>query len=151
MAEYSAFISMRTSRELCEINEVLGCAKISWTLLRRQLGDAIMHREPALVLSDAPEKMELAEWVMELKALCAAHGAQLVMWLPTTAGGDPGLGELVRAGRQCAVAVLVPVEGATMAANEFVGGYHLKPDGARVMTRVLAAKLQDVLRRPHDR
>jgi hypothetical protein len=91
--------------------------------------------------------MELSARVMELKVLCSAHGAQLVMWLPPTAGGDPGLGDLVRAGRQCAVAVLVLVEGAKMAANEFVDGYDLKPNGVRV----LAAQLQDVLPRPNGR
>lgn len=93
---------------------------------------------------DAQRKL-LTERLAELKVICAEHGATLVTWIPPTASGDAGLERVVQAGQGSAVPVLVPILGAVMPAVFFVDGFHLDPEGAKIVTLALSSQLREIL------
>jgi len=85
------------------------------------------------------------ERLSELKALCAANGAHLVMWIAPTIRRDPGAAAVVAAGQRAGVEVLIPVGYNEIPRERFTDGFHLDAAGAIQLTAALAAQFRPLL------
>lgn len=81
----------------------------------------------------------------EMRALCVAHGARLVLWLPPTPGRDRNANVIVDAGQRRDVSVLIPVPDGAIPSHDYVDGYHLSRRGASTNTVALAHGLRGLL------
>ena len=88
------------------------------------------------------------EHLDEMKKLCAAHSARLVVWMPPTPGPDFNAKAILNAGKSRNVPVLVPVANGATPLNEYLDGYHLAPSGAQTNTIALARALRGLLSMP---
>jgi hypothetical protein len=87
------------------------------------------------------------ERLSELKALCEANGAHLMMWIAPTISRDPGTAAVVAAGQRAGVEVLVPVGYNEIPRERFTDGFHLDATGAIQLTEALAARFLSLLLR----
>jgi hypothetical protein len=85
------------------------------------------------------------ERIIELKALCETYGARLVLWLPPTPAPDRGAVQIISAGEQSDVPVLVPVSHKSIPDDKFPDGFHLNSEGAQFVTVALAAQLRSII------
>ena len=81
----------------------------------------------------------------EMKNLCAANRAQLVLWLPPTPGQDRNAKVILEAGRHSNVPVLVSMADGEIPSQDYLDGYHLSPSGAHTNTIALARALRGLL------
>jgi hypothetical protein len=91
-----------------------------------------------VVLRDAPGRLS------EFKALCAAHGARLIVWIAPSPSGDPNAA-VGQAGKRVGVEVLIPRPGERILPERFSDGLHLDPVGARQWTVAMARRLRPLL------
>ena len=84
----------------------------------------------------------LMDRLIEVRNLCANHGAQLVIWIPVTSDGDP-LGDLaVQAGRKVNLPVLVPGRQSAWTTADFADGFHMTATASKRFTSMFAKELQ---------
>jgi hypothetical protein len=87
----------------------------------------------------------LRDRLIEVRDLCAKHGAQVVVWIPLTPDADP-LGELaVEAGHKANVPVLVPGRQAVWSDADFCDGFHMTATASKRFTSLFAVELRSVL------
>lgn len=89
-----------------------------------------------------------AERLEEMSALCASHGAQLVLWLPPTPSQDRNAKVILEAGMRSNVPVLVPVADGEISSRDYIDGLHLSPSGARSNTIALSRAVRSRLALP---
>ncbi|MBI3415675.1 MAG: hypothetical protein HY043_10225 [Verrucomicrobia bacterium] len=81
----------------------------------------------------------------ELRDLCAAHGAQLIIWLAPTREKDKYGAAVLASARECGVPILIPAAEHEFARESFRDPIHLKLAAAPVFTSLLSAQLRPLL------
>lgn len=87
-----------------------------------------------------------------LRALCEAHGAKLILLIPPALSSEDSIQEMTVASQNAGVETLVPLNPATLSAKYYQPDeIHLNSEGAALFTSALAAFLpQTVLRESMD-
>ena len=85
------------------------------------------------------------ERLAEMKNLCRAHGARLILWLPPTPGVDRNSQFILEAGRRLDLPVLLPIRDGEIPVSDYVDGFHLGLAGARTTTAALARELKNLM------
>lgn len=134
-ANQSAFYGQRP-----EINKKLLCVLLPDF---PRMAERLQMKEAPL--SAATCSQRLGPRLTSLKALCAAHGARLIVWTPPHTRADQGAADELRAGGQAGVDLLVPVRHNEIPPERFLDGEHLAPAGAVQLTTALAPRLRPLL------
>lgn len=98
---------------------------------------------PAATVSD-----RLTGRILELRDLCASHGARLVLWIPPTSRPEDLTDEMVECGRKLAVPVLVPAREILWKNSDFLDGFHMTPVASARFTSLFGSELQSILETP---
>lgn len=106
---------------------------------------SILNKTDVSAGASVDPQVYAAERLGEMKALCEAHGARLILWLPPTPGADRNAQVILEAGRRLDVPVLVPIGEGQIPRSEYVDGFHLGPAGARTTTVALARELKNLM------
>jgi hypothetical protein len=132
LEHFSAFWDMRGVIRLQVLRHTLPHCRALFALLSA--------RAP---IPPSPEFAKIAGSRLErLRALCEAHGAELVILIPPTPSSVDAVNELTMASERAGVEALVPINPANFPDRYYLSDdVHLNPDGAVVFTSALAVDL----------
>jgi lysophospholipase L1-like esterase len=142
-------------------NLLLAHSSVFWdtrSVLRTQiLRHAVPHYEdlvtllkPQPAVPPAPQFQAIANPRLEqLRALCEAHGAKLILLVPPTPSSEDAVRQMTIASRNAGVDTLVPIDPTALSAKYYEPDeLHLNPEGAAIFTAALAEFLtQTVVRK----
>jgi lysophospholipase L1-like esterase len=142
-------------------NLLLAHSSVFWdtrSVLRTQiLRHAVPHYEelvtllkPQPAIPPAPQFQAIANPRLEqLRALCEAHGAKLILLVPPTPSSEDAVRQMTIASRNAGVDTLVPIDPTALSAKYYEPDeLHLNPEGAAIFTAALAEFLaQTVVRK----
>jgi hypothetical protein len=135
VAHFSGFYG---SRE--EINKRL----LTWMLPSfPEFGEALAGRTLSRRLEESDVRL-IASRLAELKVLCTAYGARLVVWIPPTLSASEDAA-VAQAGQRVGVDVLIPRPEDWLPRERFLDGLHLDKIGAARWTEALASRLLPLL------
>jgi hypothetical protein len=134
----SAFYGIRE-----EINKRL----LSWVVPGFPRLAGVFSGPPPSVHSDGDIRGPAPARLSELKALCAAHGARLVVWIAPTPQWQTNA-DSIAAGNQAGVEVVAPGPLERIPPDRFPDGMHMDEPGARQWTETLALRLRPLLSAP---
>jgi lysophospholipase L1-like esterase len=84
----------------------------------------------------------------QLRDLCQAHGAKLIILVPPTPSSEDGVREFVMASQKAGVDTLVPIDPTALSAKYYEPDeLHLNPEGAALFTSALATFLPQTIAR----
>jgi hypothetical protein len=80
--------------------------------------------------------------LQDLRELCEAHGAKLILLLPPTLSSESAVGQMVFASEKVGVDISVPIDPAALSAKFYQpDGMHLNAEGAFLFTSAVATDL----------
>jgi hypothetical protein len=119
-------------------------AEIRMWLLGKVLPDLshLFHSVPAA--PTVASRQLTTQRLIQLRDLCAQHGADLVVVLPP-ARKDSGVSAILQAAAANGVTVLLPIPPGVLPSSDYSDNFHLNSQGAGKFTPALAAGLKQVL------
>ena len=139
-------------------NLLLAHASVFWdtrSVLRTQvLRHAVPHYEdlvtflkPQPAVPPAPQFQAIANPRLEqLRALCQAHGAKLIILVPPTPSSEGAIHQMTIASQKAGVDALVPIDPAVLPTEYYLSDeVHLSPEGAALFTTALAEYLPQTI------
>lgn len=109
--------------------------------------DLVLLLKPQPTLPPPHQFQTIANSRLEqLRELCQAHGAKLIILVPPTPSSEDGVRELTIASQKAGVDTLVPIDPAALSAKYYEGDkLHLNSEGAQLFTSALATFLPKTL------
>jgi hypothetical protein len=151
-ANFSEFYGGREEVNKKALSAVLPGVSRLTALFVQERGRGGGEREKTASLPfPSPSPSLLSDRIRELKTLCEANGARLILWMPPHTEVDPRAAEVIAAGRDVGVDVVVPVRHNEIPAERFPDGEHLDAAGAAQLTAALAPQLRPLLAKPVSR
>jgi hypothetical protein len=90
----------------------------------------------------------LSDRLTELKELCSAQGATLIIWVPPVPGRDAYAKLIQQAGAKVGVPVIPAATPRRWEMSDFLDGYHLNAKAAKTFTVSFANELQPFILHP---
>jgi lysophospholipase L1-like esterase len=96
--------------------------------------------KPQPAIPPAPQFQAIANSRLEqLRSLCEAHGAKLILLLPPTPSSEDAVRQMTIASQQAGVDILVPIDPTALPARYYLSDdLHLNSEGAALFTTALA-------------
>lgn len=132
LAHSSAFWDTRSVIRTQVLSHIVPHFQDLWMLAKTQ---------PA-VPRDSAYKATAISRLRNLRELCQAYGARLIILIPPTPSSESAVREIVAASAIVGVETLVPIDPATLAARFYApDAIHLNPEGAALFTSALGTDL----------
>jgi len=111
--------------------------------------DLVLLLKPQPAIPPPHQFQTIANFRLEqLRDLCQAHGAKLIILVPPTPSSEDGVREFVMASQKAGVDTLVPINPTALSAKYYESDeLHLNPEGAALFTSALATFLPQTIAR----
>jgi len=111
--------------------------------------DLVLLLEPQPAIPPAPQFQAIANSRLEqLRALCEAHGARLILLVPPTPSSEDAVHQMTIASQKAGVDTLVPIDPTALSSRYYLSDeLHLNSEGAALFTAALAEFLPQTIRR----
>jgi lysophospholipase L1-like esterase len=111
--------------------------------------ELVLLLKPQPVIPPAPQFQAIANSrLQQLRELCEAHGAKLIILVPPTPSSQDAVQQLAIASQKAGVDSLVPIDPTTLSAKYYQPDeLHLNSEGAQLFTSALATFLPQTLDR----
>jgi len=139
-------------------NLLLAHSSVFWdtrTALRTQIlrhtvphyGDLVLLLKPQPAIPPPQEFQTTANSrLKQLRELCRAHGAKLIILVPPTPSSDDAVQQMTIASQKAGVDTLVPIDSTALSAKYYQPDeLHLNPEGAALFTTALAEYLPQTI------